>query len=196
MTDALLEADSILCRLCGKRFRAISNTHLVGVHGFSPDHPIDEYKQAFQLERAECEETRQCQVRSLEETWERQGRLWTPERVLAAITDRATQGAPLNSSSVRTAWPQLIVAAGKLFGSWDGALESAGVDTGEVRVRTAWTREKIIAALLRLRAAGTLSHQQGSALGQAARRAFGSWTQALRAAGLLEPIDQPAALKA
>ena len=179
------DSDSILCRLCGRRLRAISNTHLVRAHGFAPGHPIDDYKKTFQVERAECEETRRSQISSLEMTWERQGRLWTPERVKATIAQRAAAGAPLNSTSVRTAWPQLIFAARKHFGSWDRALTSAGIDARQVRARAAWSRETIIAEIRRRMASGAvLRSGQSSPLRQAARRAFGSWEQALRVAGV------------
>ncbi len=186
--------DSILCRLCGRRFRSISNTHLVSAHGFAPEHPIDDYKNTFGIERAECEETRQSQVRSLEETWGRQGRLWSGERVLQVIAERAARGAPLNSTRVRGDHPQLILAARKFYGSWDRALEAAGLDASRVRVRACWTHEAIVGAIRSLRAAGALRRQQGSALGQAARRAFGSWNGAILAAA--PPSERPIAVNA
>lgn len=180
---ATVAADSLVCRLCGRRFRAISNSHLVRRHGFDPAHPIDDYKDLFGLDRAECEETRRRQVESLEGTWERQGRLWTQDRVREEIATRAAAGEPMNSTAVRTSRPQLILAARKLFGSWDRALEAAGLEPARVRARAVWTPEMILESIRALPFEVLQSRDtKNGSLGQAARRAFGSWDEALRRA--------------
>jgi hypothetical protein len=51
---------------------------------------------------------------------------WTKQRIIEAILTRALRGKRLNSSAVR---PQSLVEAGaRVFGSWESALEAAGID--------------------------------------------------------------------
>jgi len=54
-----------------------------------------------------------------------QNRLWTNERIMEAILKRALHGQPLNSHAVT---PKSLVEAGaKVFGSWNSAVDAAGV---------------------------------------------------------------------
>jgi hypothetical protein len=183
--DPAARPDSILCGLCRRDFRALSNTHLVRFHGFDPEHPIVAYKKRFGVQRAESEDTRSRQIRSLERTWERQGKRWSRERVRCEILQRVRRKEPLNAAAVKKSRQHLIWTARKHYGSWDRALDSAGVNPGLVRRRIAWNRETILARLRQLRNDG-----QGLSwtaldrrLAQAARRAFGSLDQAIVAAG-------------
>lgn len=187
-TDAVND-DSIVCRLCNRRFRAISNTHLIRIHDLDPEHPVEEYKGRFGIERAECVETRQQQVRSLERTLERRGKLWTPERVRREIRRRSRRGEALNSKTIVESAPQLVLAARRFFLSWDGALKAAGLDADKIRRRLAWTRERILGQIRELARTGAplnhaARHRRGDGLVAAARREFGSWDLALEAAGI------------
>lgn len=189
---AVRDVEAIECGLCRRLFRAITNTHLVRVHAFDPEHPIEEYKARFGLERAECLETRESQIRSYRETLERQGRLWTPERVLAEILGRARRGAALSHSAASREHPLLVWEAARHFGSWRAALAAAGLDPERFALRRRWSRERLLAELRRLETSGVplreidcARHVRG--LTQAARRLFGGWDQALAAAGLKRP---------
>ncbi len=181
--------DFIICGLCRKSFRAISNTHLVRSHGFDAEHPIEDYKERFNVSSAECEETRERQIHSYQDTLERQGKRWTPARVVREIAGRAGRLEPLNAKTVVKCRQQLMLAARTFFGSWDAALAAAGVQAEQVRLRSRWTPETILERIRGLAGSGaslsyTACDAKESGLGQAARRAFGTWAGALQAAGL------------
>lgn len=109
---------------------------------------------------------------------------WTAERVVAAIRQIQQEGGRLNHAAVRR--NSLSRAAVNLFGSWDAALQAAGIDAGAVRrCRKPWTRESMVQEIQRKHRAGEpLNAKDVSPEGMrmAARRLFGSWPAALRAA--------------
>lgn len=113
-------------------------------------------------------------------------RNWTRKRVVATIREIHANGGKLNHAALRTS--SLSHAAVKLFGCWDSALRSAGLDPDEIRVyRPPWTRETLIEELQR-------KHRDGEPLNakdvspnhirRPATRIFGCWDAALSAAGL------------
>lgn len=77
-----------------------------------------------------------------------------------------------------------------LFGDWDTALRAAGLDPKTIRMCTSWTQEKIATEL-------RLMHNHGfplmaryvlknrASVFSGARRQFGSWANALSAAGVV-----------
>ena len=118
-------------------------------------------------------------------------RKWTPTRVLDEIRKRHQGGKGLNHRAVRQDQQYLVVAAGEFFGSWEEALRAAGLDYDEIRKQETWTKAKILRRIRELAAQGEdLSHgaitQNHSALAAAAsnRRYFGSWGEAIEAAGI------------
>ncbi len=77
------------------------------------------------------------------------------------------------------------------FGSWRKAIEAAGLDYQAVVQRQKWSKERIVAEIRRLYAAGqdlsiTAVHRNHPALLAIAQspRYFGSWREAIEAAGL------------
>jgi hypothetical protein len=108
-------------------------------------------------------------------------RRWTKEDVLEAIRDRQRRGLPL-VHVWKTDIP-LSRAAKQYFGHWYEALAASGVD----RPCRTWNRAKVLAAL-------QACHRDGVPLSQvwkidkglfhAGRRYFGSWPNALEAAGV------------
>jgi hypothetical protein len=62
---------------------------------------------------------------------------WSKESVVEAVLRRELKGLPLNAGSLKGTHQSLLRAAKKFFGSWDVALEAAGIDPKEVRLRTA-----------------------------------------------------------
>lgn len=50
---------SVECLICGKRFRAITQTHLRRAHDFEGDNPVRDYLAQFGLMTAVCEKTRE-----------------------------------------------------------------------------------------------------------------------------------------
>ena len=119
---------------------------------------------------------------------------WSLHRVIEAIHALDRQGVPLNCVSAKNADSGLVQAAAKCFGSWNEALRVAGYDPKQLRVkRRPWTRQDII-GLIRHRAAAGLSIAAHNVRPQsaevAARRIFGNWRSAIRAAGVKDPTAQ------
>jgi len=117
-------------------------------------------------------------------------RRWTRGAVVDEIWTHALAGDDLSWTAMRTADPPLVSAARKpeLFGSWQRALEAAGVASRSARRHRSWDDETILAAIRRLcdlgscpRAADMASID--AALLAAARRAYGSWSAAVRRCG-------------
>lgn len=112
---------------------------------------------------------------------------WTPARVKSAIRALARRRCPPCSKDLRERHSGLRHAARRCFGSWAGAVMSAGIDPARFWRVTPWTRERILEGILqRALANQPLGSQtvQPRALAQAAVRIFGSWSNALLAAGL------------
>jgi hypothetical protein len=111
---------------------------------------------------------------------------WTRERIIEAIKDIHSRGGRLNhkAGTYRT----MKARASRLFGSWDAALQAAGLDPAKIRLhRKKWTAETVVAEI-------RLKHRKGEALNctsvshsslhVGATRCFGAWDSALMAAGL------------
>jgi Homing endonuclease associated repeat len=115
--------------------------------------------------------------------------LWDAEAIIRALQGEAKRrGRPPKQNEWRRARTQPSLATiWRYFGSWNAALEAAGLAT----IRWRWTSEEIILALqddARLRGRPpTQTEWQGGGEGQptasAAADRFGSWNAALKAAG-------------
>jgi hypothetical protein len=109
---------------------------------------------------------------------------WTRTRVVEVIQCRLQQGETLTQLIKDHA---LTSAACVYYGSWGRALSAAEVDYQPFR---RWSKKTVIQEIQRRRQQGlTLnsSRREIWALTSAAERQFGSWTNALRAAGI-EPL--------
>jgi hypothetical protein len=109
--------------------------------------------------------------------------------ILRAIKRLGRSGTPLNYSAVRRTHGRLLAHARKHFGTWDAALQAAGLDHERTRRRHQWSKKEICVQLLDLHAKGlfpdirTLSRKY-PALYWACCRHFGGGLAALRAAGI------------
>jgi hypothetical protein len=107
-------------------------------------------------------------------------REWTPERVVEAIRVRFQQGRMLEN--VRREDSGLEYAGKRCFGSWQAALEAAGVSLPH-----RWSAKRVLAEIQRRRQEGLplvgLCRRE-PALFSAASRYFGSWPAAMAAAGI------------
>jgi hypothetical protein len=138
---------------------------------------------------------------------------WTDAWIVRLIKQAKRNGDELNWRAVsarRDALGHAALAAvrPRLFGSWDKALEAAGLDTDRVRKYHKWNRPRILAALRnRVRTnkavnSGVIQREIPGLYG-AATRIFGSYDDALRAARL-DPLrvrerrewDRPIVLEA
>jgi len=61
---------------------------------------------------------------------------------------------PLNSHYFSTHYPSIYAAAERIFGSWKGAIESAGLDYKKIRKYRIWTRTGVLQALKQMKKAG------------------------------------------
>jgi hypothetical protein len=113
----------------------------------------------------------------------------TRETVIRAIVRREQDGLPLNSEAVRRVSRPLHCGAIRHFGSWRNALQAAGINVAIVQRRREWDKAKIITRLRELcshrRSLRYPSvHRYDSGLCRAASLNFGSWCNALIAAGI------------
>jgi hypothetical protein len=152
-------------------------------------------------------------------------RFWNREIILKSIQTLKESGHPLNVTyiwrdrSVSTSEVLLKItgksttgsalhdAARRYFGSWDNALEQAGIPVPSIKEKTFWTREKILDSIRELhkhglplnssnvdryinpRATELIKNRIGKerhtkSLYGAATRSIGSWDRALQLAGL------------
>jgi len=112
-------------------------------------------------------------------------RIHTRESIIARLREHAAAGQAIVIKHPRLSG--YVKAARRLFGSWASALKAAGIPTPERAINRVHTRESIIARLREH--AGTeqpivTRHPRLGGCGIAARRLFGSWASALKAAGL------------
>ena len=119
----------------------------------------------------------------------RNHRRWSRQAVVNRIRQLARQGKDLNSHAIQRSEATLISAASRLFLSWDEALECAGIDPEAWRMRVpTWTRERVIEAIQTIHGSGgNVSHTvlKRNSVTHAGCLLFGSWDDALRAAGLV-----------
>jgi hypothetical protein len=104
--------------------------------------------------------------------------------VLQALRQRQKQGLPLSTHH------GLYQAARRIFGTWNAALEAAGLAS---RRRQKWSKERVIDQLRRWDAEGRFDETTWSddrTFVDAAIRLFGRWMAALVAAGVVAPGER------
>ncbi len=119
-------------------------------------------------------------------------RRWSKESIALEVLSMYESGESLNYSSVASTNLALLRAATRYFGTWEAAVNFAGLNYDEIRRYKSWTRDRIVERIREL-------HSQGSDLSwrnvcmnidpQLAAAAtkkshFGSWREALEEAGL------------
>ena len=117
---------------------------------------------------------------------------WTSDQVLGEIRAWRDRGEPLYANHVRLNFQELLAASIRYYGSWQKAVEMAGIPYEQVRKYRKWSNEAIIQEIRDLHARGVDLSFRAMALSQynsmvyAAIRPkyFGSWKAALEAAGL------------
>jgi hypothetical protein len=111
---------------------------------------------------------------------------WTADEIVEQIRRKHADD-PTGSGSILLPGEARRTAR-RIFGSWDAALRAAGLDPNEIRQpRKVWTPEAMVKEIQRRHKAGRpVSAQEASRMGlrYPARKLFGSWDAALRAAGL------------
>lgn len=119
-------------------------------------------------------------------------RKWSKQSIAAEIVRMQKSGENLNYANIAQQHVALLRAATRYFGSWRAAVEFAGLDYEAIRKYKTWTKERIIERIRQLHAAGCdlswrhVSTNVDPQLAAAAtkRKHFGSWRNAIEAAGL------------
>jgi biotin operon repressor len=123
----------------------------------------------------------------------RRKRKWTAETIIRRIQELHAKGEDLSHSAAKRDHQYLVVVAidPRFFGSWRKAIEAAGIDYKDVSKHEYWSKERIREQILSLYNRGeSLSHEMAKrhhgALVSAASspRYYGSWGEAVKAAGL------------
>jgi len=117
---------------------------------------------------------------------------WSKDEIALEILRRVAAREPLSYGAMQKQDLRLLRAATRHFGSWQAAVEYAGLDYDQIRRYRIWTGERIVEEIQRLHSEGHdlswrhVSTQLAPSLAAAATRGnrFGSWRQALEAAGL------------
>jgi hypothetical protein len=179
-------SDHVTCKHCRKDFRAITVLHLRNIHSYDGDHPINDYKHKFSLQSATCGESRKKISVAKEDFWAKRGQHWTSAAVLSEIRRVHRAGRNLRRKGIPV---RLYEAARRFFGTWETALQKAGLNYEAATGVRRWTPEKIVAAIRELAERGvplsaSYVEDHDPTLFNAAVKQFPrSWAKALRAAG-------------
>jgi hypothetical protein len=119
-------------------------------------------------------------------------RKWSKQSIADEIVRMHNAGEDLNYASIADNHVALLRAATRYFGSWRAAVDYSGLKYEEIRKYKTWTRDRILARIRELHAGGNdlswrhVSTQIDPQLAAAAtkRKHFGSWRNAIQAAGL------------
>jgi len=117
-------------------------------------------------------------------------RHWSRDAVIREIRNLHSQGVTLNSGYIARTNPGLAYAGRKYLGSWEAAVQAAGFDYSEIRIKNRWNRDRIAAQIRELRQQGrplnvSAAEREYGGLVGAAISYFGSWGKAIEAAGLV-----------
>lgn len=186
--------DYVDCKICGRDFGAL-DVHLLRKH----DVTAEDYRGEYPGAETTCERLRaaiaehRLKKRTPLPRWEV---VWTPEYVLDRMAEMRRRGFPLNCYWASNHDQALSIRAREYFGSWDEALQRIGLEPEKIRLAKPTehlTRKELIARLKKSREDGRghirPREKDDSALANAARKYFGSWNAALRAAGI-EPLKE------
>lgn len=117
---------------------------------------------------------------------------WTEQMVKDEIVAWHKEGKPLYSHYMRQHYQELLAAGIRYFGTWKEAVEHSGVDYTAVRRYQNWSQEAIIAKIRELHAQAVdlsfrsmmLTPHNAMVYAAIRKKHFGSWKNALQAAGL------------
>ena len=119
-------------------------------------------------------------------------RKWSKESIVLEIVSMYESGENLNYASIATNNLALLRAATRYFGTWEAAVNFAGLDYDAIRRYKSWTRERIIERIQELHAQEVdlswrnvcLNVDPQLAAAATKKSHFGSWREALESSGL------------
>ncbi|MES2461552.1 MAG: hypothetical protein V4671_13290 [Armatimonadota bacterium] len=117
---------------------------------------------------------------------------WNQDSIAGEILRRYEAGLDLSYSAMAREDLPLLRAATRYMGSWQTAVEYAGLNYDDIRRYKSWTNDRIIARIQELHAAGkdlswrhvSLTLDPSLAAAATKKNHFGSWKAALEEAGL------------
>jgi hypothetical protein len=117
---------------------------------------------------------------------------WNNETIAAEILSRHAAGLDLSYSGMTRENLPLLRAATRYMGSWQAAIEFAGLNYEDIRRYKSWTNDRIVERIRELYARGedlswryiSLTLDPSLAAAATKKSHFGSWRTALEAAGL------------
>jgi hypothetical protein len=113
----------------------------------------------------------------------------TRQKVIRRIVEREQEKLNLTETAVATEEPELLRMACECFGAWDTALLYAGVNLQNVWNQRVYSREQVLQAIRHLcwngyKMTAFNAQHHYHRLYKTARKYFGSWWEALQAAGV------------
>jgi hypothetical protein len=117
---------------------------------------------------------------------------WNEQLVTEEIRTWQQLGKPLYSHYMRQNYQELLAAGIRYFGTWRAAIEASGIPYDSVRKYRDWSKERIVETIQRLQKDGVdlsfrsmmLSKYAPMVYASIRPNHFGSWKEALSAAGL------------
>jgi hypothetical protein len=117
---------------------------------------------------------------------------WSKESIALEIRSMYESGENLNYASVANSNMSLLRGATRYFGTWEAAVNFAGLDYNQIRRYKSWSRERIIERIQELHNQGVdlswrnvcLNVDPQLAAAATKKSHFGSWREALEASGL------------
>jgi hypothetical protein len=119
-------------------------------------------------------------------------RKWSKESIAMEIVSMYESGENLNYSTIASTSLSLLRAATRYFGTWEAAVNFAGLDYDQIRRYKSWTRDRIIGRIQELHKQGVdlswrnvcLNVDPQLAAAATKKSHFGSWREALESSGL------------
>ncbi|MHA1888639.1 MAG: hypothetical protein ACTSX0_11465 [Promethearchaeota archaeon] len=116
---------------------------------------------------------------------------WSKNKIVEKIQELHKRGEDLSHVNMKATNSALVSAAfsKNYFGSWENAIQSAGLDYNKIRKEERWGKETVLDKIFRLHQAeenlnAKYIHDNYSSLHWAAGKYFGSWKNAITEAGL------------
>lgn len=119
-------------------------------------------------------------------------RKWSQDSIALEIVSMYESGETMNYAGIAANNLALLRAATRYFGTWEAAVSYAGLDYDSIRRYKSWNRERIIARIQELHAQNAdlswrnvcVNIDPQLAAAATKKSHFGSWREALEAAGL------------
>jgi hypothetical protein len=177
--------DYCTCRICGTE-AAILTSHLKGSHALTPE----DYRKEFEGAEIMAETVRAARMRAKAALphWEP---VWSWEYVLDRLWVLRLRGWPLNNIEIQQRERPLFNFVWSRGRPWDEVLQAMGLNPAEIRKRAVGlhlSKRDVVRGLKRRFGEGkplaeSIVSREELRLSNAARRGFGGYSDALRAAG-------------